>query len=296
MFLDKLFGKSSSVEAELEQLKKIQVARDESMIHQIESLLQSIADKLEKKPKKSKSTLMEQVSASRLFKSPRETCIFIERTLSMLKDKGIHAFIVIAAPYYGMAKDCSEYLMNKGIAESELAILTPDMDETAEKPILQAVKSGQRRILIADSNRFDWKWHLGDMKEFIAKGSSKTKPQALLFILEPELMTTLQIEQAKAVIDRTDESGSFPSSLFNKDILVLASAEAVIDVDVIRNSRKSDKPWEINDILDNLQNAVTANNNTQLQRMTSLLPLQKDPTVVWQLLDDALKLLDVICK
>jgi hypothetical protein len=292
MFLGKLFGNKPSPGADLTELKALQLGRDNATLPQVKELMQDILTKLQKKPVKTTYSALDKASGSRIFTSTQDIYSFIEKTLSMMVKKEINTFGIIAAP---SARECWKALVSKGVPENEMAVITPDMDEAAEREAIQALKQGMRRLVIADPNRLDFKWNLGDMKAFAERSADKDKKsQVFLFLVEPESMTSLQIEQAGEIIDKTGENGNFSADSYNKDILVLASAVCANQSEVLRSSKKPEKSWEIDDVLNHLPKAIHANDCKYLQSTASLLLYQNAPSAAWQLVDNAVKLLDYV--
>jgi hypothetical protein len=69
-----------------------------------------------------------------------------------------------------------------------MAVITPDMEEATEREAIQAVSWVCASWSIADPNRLDFKWNLGDMKAFAVNSTEKEKKsQVFLSLLNQKI-------------------------------------------------------------------------------------------------------------
>jgi len=183
----------------------------------------------------------------------------------------------------------------------EIACIEPQMTEEDEMEMVNKVKVGEYRFLIAVPNRFDSKWNLGSMEEAARilnkrmKVDLCQKVEVILCVINPELMTALQFEQAFGVID-LEQDRNFARSAFNKEALMITSIERANDNITLRNKAMEQGGWNVDILKDNYWDAVHENDINALAVKIRLIPHQYDSSVVWKLLGSALKEINALEK
>jgi hypothetical protein len=177
--------------------------------------------------------------------------------------------------------------------EGQPTCILTKMTDRDENEVVEQIKSGKYRLLISDAYRLGSKWQLGNMESAIPniKKYIKTTPQeeiqVTLFLLDPEIMTTLQIEQAVEMFDE-----SFTSNIFTKDMIVPISVENARESKVLREMKGLENPWRLDYVTDNLWRAIHENNCNELAKTIRLIPPNPpDPSVIWILMENAIKLI-----
>jgi len=221
----------------------------------------------------------------------------IKKVIMGVQEKAQATFCVIAVP-----NDPHGHIERLTLSKFEsIACVELDMTENEEMKLLNKVKTGEYNILIADPYRFDSKWHLGSMEEAARllnkrmKVDLSQKVQVTLFVINPELMTVLQFEQAFNMID-LQQDRNFTRSAFNKEAVMITSVESANENVTLRNKAMEQSGWNVDLLKDNYWDAVHENDINALAWKIQLIPHQHDSSVVWKLLENALKQINALEK
>lgn len=303
--LDRVFGKRKPKDilenetqnkiSNLEELIKLVDGRNDSDIPRIKDLLQENLIELKKYSAGRLVNLDGKFAGSSLVETTKEIFISINAMVKA-SDDIILNFNIIATPHYGIADECNKFMLNHGFSEKDLAIITPDMNDNAEMEILEKVKSGEFKVLIADAYRLDPKWQLSNLKilseNLKAKANVKRSEEGSLinlFLIDPESMASLQIERALDVIDARE--GSPTNSIFQKNVMALMSVENARESKALREMKKSEDSWTVGLVVNGLPKAIYENDCENLARWISLIPHQSVSSAAWELIDDATSLI-----
>jgi hypothetical protein len=210
---------------------------------------------------------------------------FIASVLKDIDKKGTFGFYIIATPNSAVSFEINKLLINNGIQENKLACMMPGTDDIGEKKIRSSLKNGEINTLIADAYRLSAKWSFG---EFVNVSSKKSS--AFLFLVEPECMTTLQIENALETIDFTRKD------TFTKDLFILYTCDSIGESRIMQNIMGPKLKTDIDMISNNLYRVVHENDCIELGRKNQLIHVNISSPVVWEIMESGITLLMSIYK
>ena len=293
---DRILGKKKPKNVpNLEELIRLVGNRNYSDMPKITAILQENLTELSNDSTGRLLNLDGKIAVHRLVVTTEGVFGLID-TIVKKADDAILNFNIIATPHYGIAQKCNDFMLKQGFSEKDLACITPSMDDNAEMEVLEKVKSGECKFLIADAYRLVSRWQLNNLKilsdNLKAKANTKSlegDPLISLFLVDPESMTSTQVERALEVIDARE--GSPTNSIFQKYVISIISAESARESKALRDMKKPEDPWEVDLVVKGLPKAIYENDCQNLARWIHLIPSQSNPSAAWELIDDATSLI-----
>lgn len=278
----------------LEELIKFVANRDNSDIARIKVLLEEKLIELKNDSTGRLLNLDGKFSGYQLCETTKEIFVGIDAIIKA-SDDVILNFNIVATPHYGIAHECYDFMLTQGFEEKDLACITPFMNDSAELEMLEKVKNGECTILITDAYRLNSKWQLSNLRilsENLTKSKTKHSEEGSLinlFLVDPESMTSSQIEQALEAIDARE--GSPTNSIFQKNVMALMSVENASKSKALREMKKPEDLWTIDLVVKGLPKAIYENDCENLARWIDLIAHQSVPSATWELIDDATSLI-----
>lgn len=206
--------------------------------------------------------------------------------------------IVIAEPEDPDQK--MKELIDEGINEKEIACINRDCTDLEEKKILKDIKNGKYSVLIAKPFTLGKEsWKLGNMDMAAKKLNARMKynpaQQALciLFIITPEIMTTLQLKQSFDFID-AKWNKNFNEEIYNKEAIMLTCLETAENNRIFLEFAQKEKEWNIDIIADNFWAGINVNDLKELSKTVQRIHNESNIEMKRIVLESAIKHLKAI--
>lgn len=284
----------------LNAMSELAAKRDGASLASIDDFLRTTINELRQEPYGSEASLKRRIPAWGIFQSPEGPARFLRAAVAKMERERLPNFSVVVTPHSGLSRDFKDVLVREGVEEKDTACIMPDMPNGTIDELRTQVRAGMVRFLITDPYRLDSTWHLGSMSEaarqlVVQTGNTNPtqKVQATLFFVDPELMTTLQLNRAFAFLDRAHDT-NFSRACFIKDIIGVVCTVNALDSKILREKKGLNTPWNIKYVRKHAQLAVHENDCRELSKTLALMHHHVQQSGKWTLIDDAMMLLKAI--
>lgn len=217
----------------------------------------------------------------------------MDQSLQAAKKPAVHVLAVQAYP-----EQRAELLKAEGIPEDQIACVATGASPEQEKQLLADLQCGRRRFLVADAFRLTGLWQPGNMSDAFARlcagldvDPASTTAYAILWVINPEFMTSLQIHNALRLIDTKGHS-SFDPARFKKNIVALTSVESASQVPLLHSAAQQEGGYSAKVLMANIGRVIPENDRNNIERSLQLsYTAAPNP---WPLLSDALDSIQAI--
>lgn len=269
---------------------------NDASVSEIQDYLGNKINEIENISYKDSVPLLKGFSGARIFDTTKDEARFLSEIISMSDKEKIPNINIISTPDSIISSVINDVLLENGVSPSEIGYISPVMLESEGNEVLDNFfNKGEYKYLISDAYRliFEGNINIEALKNKELFNNHQDKFDLNLFIIDPELMSTTQVNRTYNIMEGKE---NYLVEYFYLNKALFFSTENLIESKVLREKKGLDTAWDIDYVIENLYLSIKENDLNQLRKNLNMISYQNNPEAVKTLLESSDRIIEGIEK